>query len=185
MGRFRATALAIFSVFAFLLLLIDNTDVEQRRAMTATPACGRTEHLSFHSGHTFLQVGPLPSVTGGAFVLVSNLVPVRVIRMAPVGAVKMILRTHSISTISPYLASSGLVMCLRATGPRAACTVALAIQERETKICIGKLDYPPEHLGETFVWTHLFFQVQLVAKGDGSGADDSDDDAGEYDQNAP
>jgi hypothetical protein len=51
MGRFWATALAIFSVFALFLLLIDNTDVEQGRAMTATPAYGRTKHLSFDSGH--------------------------------------------------------------------------------------------------------------------------------------
>lgn len=80
-----------------------------------------------------------PSTTCSCLVFVSNFVPETEIKMAPIGAVRTILRTHIINTISAYLWSSAedslsSAKRLRATGPRAACTVAFAIQESATKI---------------------------------------------------
>lgn len=81
----------------------------------------------------------LPSTTCGCLVFVSNLVPETEIKMAPIGAVKTILSTQIINIISAYLWSSGLELLssdkrFKATGPRAACTVAFAIQDKATKI---------------------------------------------------
>lgn len=59
--------------------------------------------------------------------------PVNEMRTAPMGAVKTILRMHTIITISAYrLSGSSELKCFNATGPRAACTVAFA----ETAIAV-------------------------------------------------
>lgn len=64
----------------------------------------------------------------GCVVFDSSFVPVIEIKMAPSGAVSTMLRMHTISTISAYsLSGSSADKCLRATGPRAACTVAFAL----------------------------------------------------------
>jgi hypothetical protein len=63
----------------------------------------------------------LPSIFCGWVVLESKRLPVSEMRMAPVGAVKTILKMHTINTISAYGLSGSLASkCFNATGPRAA-----------------------------------------------------------------
>jgi hypothetical protein len=78
----------------------------------------------------------LPSVFCGWVVLLSKCSPVSEMRMAPVGAVKTILKMHTINTISAYGRSgSSASKCFSATGPRAACTVALALTAMAVNTC--------------------------------------------------
>lgn len=64
----------------------------------------------------------------------------REISIAPIGAVTTMDKMHTVRMVSAYVFSSGVKVPLsrnrlNMTGPKAACTVAFAIQAKEQNIC--------------------------------------------------
>lgn len=83
--------------------------------------------------------------TGSSRVLVSNLGPVKDMMIAPVGAVRIMDKTHSVRVVSAYRRASGSLRLIssRVTGPRAAWTVALAMHAKAMKIFSLRLKREP------------------------------------------